>query len=59
MAGLWVAFWEVPVPFDTGLPSEVQVMVAVNGLLYWSKAVAVKLKDAPGATVREGGAMAM
>jgi hypothetical protein len=41
----------VPEPFVSGLPSEVQLMGAVKGLLNWSKAVAMKLKDAPEATV--------
>ncbi|MBV9888189.1 MAG: hypothetical protein JO119_16720 [Acidobacteria bacterium] len=52
-------FSAVPEPFVTGLPSEVQVIGAVKGLLNWSKAVAVKEKDAPGATVTEAGAMAI
>ena len=55
----WPAFWPMPEPSVTGLPSEVQVMGAVKGLLNWSNAVAVNAKEAPGATVRDGGAIAM
>jgi hypothetical protein len=58
-AGVSEAFWPVPEPFVTGLPSEAQVIVAVKGLLNWSKAVAVKAKVWPGATVWEAGEIAM
>ena len=57
VTGVWPVFCATPEPFVTGLPSEVQVMGAVKGWLFWSNAVAVKVNDAPGATVRADGAI--